>query len=269
MTPHFVGPAIAGPCVCTLARGAPVNRIPQWRHSTRSGAVPARVFLIILVAASLFLSTAFGADDEKKGEKTKGQGKTPPAAPIAPVRKSAATPAPEVDAAREADALAFVREHHPELATVLETLKPMNRAEYRKAINELSQVSRTLAEIKGRNPKRYELVLDGWKAKSRVELLAAQLAGSPSEELRSQLRSAIEAKVELEIARQRSDIEQAEAAAKKARESLDRLEKNRDSIVEARFRALQPKKPAKSKKPATPTKPAVPTPSNKPNGEDR
>ena len=31
-----------------------------------------------------------------------------------------------MDAVLEADALTFVREHHPELAKVLEALKPMN-----------------------------------------------------------------------------------------------------------------------------------------------
>ena len=183
MTPHFVGSAIAD------------HRL-TWDESVRNsgpyGAAAVRVLPTIL-AASLFLSTAFGADDDK-GEKTKGQGKTPSSAPIAPIRKSASAPPVEFDAAREADALAFVRQHHPELATVLEALKPMNPAEYRKAILELSQVSRTLAELKARNPRRYELVLEGWKAKSRVELLAAQLAGAPSEELRSRLRSAIEVK---------------------------------------------------------------------------
>ena len=224
----------------------------------------------------LLLAASSGAD----GDDDRGKAKikdVPPAAPIAPVRKSAATPAPPVDAGREADALAFVREHHPELATVLEALKPRNPPEYRKAIGELSQVSRTLAEIKTRNPKRYDLALDAWKAKSRVELLAAQLAGASSEELRSQLRLAIEAKLEVDIRRQRFELEQAELAARKARAALDHLEGHRESIVDARFRALQPKKASKSKKPAeapastspASNKTAGPSTSKDPNGEDR
>jgi hypothetical protein len=218
---------------------------------------------LILLAPLLFLAAASGADDDKAA-KSKGKEKAPVAS------------SPDLDPAREADALTFVREHHPELAKVLEALKPMNPGEYRKAIIELSQVSRNLLEIKGRNPKRYELALDVWKAKSRVELLAAQLAGSPVEEIRSQLRSAIEARIEAEIARQRYELEQAEAAARKARESLDRLESNRESLIEARLRALEPKKPGKAKKPASTPKAAVTTPANppakvktNPNGEDR
>ena len=156
----------------------------------------------------------------------------------------------------EAETLAFVRLHHPELASVLEPLKTMDLAEYAKAIRELSQVARNLADLKVRNPKRYEVMLDAWKAKSRVELLAARLANAPSEELTSELRQAIAVKVEVEIRRNRFDLEQAEAVVKKARENIDRLENNREAVIEARLRALKPKKPAKNAKPPVEGKPA-------------
>ncbi len=157
--------------------------------------------------------------------------------------------APEAQARAETEALAFVREHHPELATVVEALKPMDPAEYRKAIGELSGVARSLAPLRERNPRRHAIALDEWKARSRVELLAARLAGAPTEEKLSELRLAIEAKVAADIARQRFDLEQAEAAAKRARSALDRLETHRDEIIEARLRALRPKKAAVKAKP--------------------
>lgn len=182
----------------------------------------------------LAVAAALGAVGDGK-DQDKSAGDRP-----APVWKRATAPLPEIDT--EAQAMAFVGEHHPELARVLEPLKAKNPAEYRKAVAEIAQVARNLADLERRNPRRSELALDAWKAKSRVELLAAQLAGSPTEELRSQLRSAIEAKVDAEIRRQRFDLEQAEAAARKLRQSLDRLENHRDAVVEARFRALQPKK---------------------------
>ncbi len=192
-----------------------------------------------------------------------------------PAGKTASTPPPAVTPESEAEAFGFVRENHPELAKVLETLKPMDPVEFGKAIAELLQVSRNLGELKTRNPKRYEVLLESWKAKSRVELIAAQLAGLPSEELRSRLHTAIEAKVEAEIRRQKFEIEQAEAVAKRARETLRRLETKRESIIEARYRALLPKNPAKPKKSAE-TKPAVvpspvppSTPTAHPDGEKR
>ena len=222
--------------------------------------------LVFLIGPLLLTASVAGGDGDRDKVET-------PKPSAAPARKVARPSPPELDPDREADALAFVREHHPELATVVQALKPMNPAEYRKAIAELSQVSRTLAEVKARNPRRYEVHLEHWKAKSRVELLAAQLAGSPSEELRSQLRLAIEARVDAEIARRRFDLEQAEAAARKAREALDLLENHRDTVVENRFLALQPRKSARSKKAAGSTKPAQtpakPANRTRPTGEDR
>jgi hypothetical protein len=211
-------------------------------------------FTLTMLAVVLSLG-ADGADKEKKDVVAKdGPGPAWSPSTLAPME-------------REAETMAFVREHHPELAKVLGSLKARNQAEYRKAIGELSQVARNLAEVKTRNPKRYELALDAWKAKSRVELLAAQLAGSPTEELRSQLRTAIESKVDAEIRRQQYDLAQAEEAARKLRQSLDRLENHRDEVVEARFRALQPKK-AKGGKGSDPARP-VPVPSSAGKTENR
>lgn len=184
----------------------------------------------VIALPLLAVTLALGADGDGKG-KEKGATDGPASSWEAP---SAATP--------EAQAMAFVGEHHPELARLLEPLKAKNPAEYRKAVGEISQVARNLAEVKRRNPRRHELALDAWKTKSRVELLAARLAGAPFEEIRSQLRTAIEAKVDAEVARQRFELAQAEANVRKLRESLDRLENHRDAVVEARFRALQPKK---------------------------
>jgi len=193
----------------------------------------------LLIAFATAAIAAAGDDDGKPAART---------APIPPVRKSAATPSAPFTPEGEAEALAFVRRHHPELAAVLEVLKPMNQAEYRKAIGEISQVARTLAVVQVRNPRRYEFALDAWKARSRVELLAAQLAGAPTEERNSQLRAAIEARVDAEIRRNTFELEQAEAAARKAREAIDRLETRRDEIVEARLRSLQPRKPPKARR---------------------
>ena len=138
-----------------------------------------RVAILTFLIPCLILPTAPAVDQPQADKKVGQAERSASAVPVPPVRKNLPTPTPDLESDREANALAFVRENHAELATVLEALKPMNPAEYRKAIVELSQVSRNLADIKVRNPRRHDLVLDGWKAKSRVELLAAQLAGSP------------------------------------------------------------------------------------------
>ena len=96
------------------------------------------------------------------------------------------------DAEREAAALAFVRENHPELADLLEQLKAMKPDQYERAINELWQVSRTLANYKKNEKRRYQPALDVWKARSRAELLAAQLASTPGRRTRGQVAGGFE-----------------------------------------------------------------------------
>lgn len=140
----------------------------------------------------------------------------------------------------EAAAMAFVGEHHPELAALLTQLKPMRPEEYRRGVRELAQVSRTLATIKERDPRRYRAQLDTWKARSRVDLLAARLAswGGPSPELQAQLHQAVAAQIDAEIQQQRVEREILTERLHKLDETIGRLESRRDSAVETRVQNL-------------------------------
>ncbi len=90
-----------------------------------------------------------------------------------------------------------------------------------------------------RNPKRYELSLNAWKARSRIELLTAKLASAQGSnpELESQLRRAVEDQFESEVRQQTFERDQAEERLKKLKENLDRLESRRDSLIESRYKA--------------------------------
>ena len=186
-------------------------------------------------------------------------GGTAGAGPGADFQADRPTPAkPTLFAEREAVALDLVREHLPELLQVLHPLQASNPAEYRKAIDAIATEAQGLQEMRARNPSRAALALESWKTRNHAELIAAQLAGSPTPERASQLRAAIEARVEVDIRRHQFEADQAEAALVRAREnlaraeahrdktrdSLNRIEKNREARVDARFRALQPKKAA-------------------------
>src|SRR4051812_17389570 len=105
-----------------------------------------RSILTLAVAFSLGTFVAFAGDEPSK--KTR---ETPPSKPARADRKSK-PPLPE---GYEEAALAFVRTHHPELAALLEQLKPMKPGEYNRAIAELYQVSRSLDNLKQNNPRRY------------------------------------------------------------------------------------------------------------------
>lgn len=170
-----------------------------------------------------------GPDSDKDPKKTSAQ----PA-----VQKPATAEAqasPEVEAA----ALAFVREHHPELAELVLRLKPMKPVEYQRAIRELARVSKNLAAIAARNPRLYELSLSTWKARSRVELVTAKLASAsgPSPQLESELRQAVEDQLENEIRQQTFERDQAAERVKKLSDNVGRLESRRTSLVESRYQA--------------------------------
>ena len=181
--------------------------------------------------------------------------------PTKPAKVATSKP-PTVKPEAEAQAMALVREHLPELAEVLEPLKATNPGEYRKAITDLATEARTQTDIRAKNPARADLALAAWQAQTRVELIAAQLANTPSAERASQLHAAIEARVAVDIRRHQFEADQAEAAVARARENLARAEanrdrthdtllrseKNREAKVENRYRALLPKP-----KPASPT----------------
>src|SRR5260221_1968336 len=101
-----------------------------------------------IVLSMLAVALALGADGGDQEKKAKAA-KTSPAPAWKPP-----TPGP-VDP--QAEVLAFVNEHHPELGKVLASLKCRDQAKYRKAIGELSTVARNLADLKARNSQRYEL----------------------------------------------------------------------------------------------------------------
>ncbi len=152
---------------------------------------------------------------------------------------------PDFTAEREAAARAFVRLHHRELNALLDRLRPMNPVEYEKAIAEIFKVSEDLAALKKRDPRRHPLALESWKAKSRVELLAAQQARKPSPEMESSLRQAIEAQVQCELALKKYERDQVETRLQRLDAQLAKLESDREKVVQTRLNALL-KKAAKA-----------------------
>ncbi len=122
---------------------------------------------------------------------------------------------------REAAAIAFVRRHHAELATLLTHLKKAEAAEYRRAVTALSRTSEHLAQTRQRNAQLYQRELKQWKLKSRIQLLVAQARVAPQDEkLRRDLKQALI---------EQSDLRQAQLAEERKR-LVDRLKKLEDQI---------------------------------------
>lgn len=190
-----------------------------------------RCYLIPLLAA-LGLNLALTMADEPKTPRAEGTAKSNRVE-----KNKSALPQAE----REKIALAFVKEHHRELATLLEQLKAMRPEEYSRAIAELFQVSQSLETLKKNNPPQYEVGLEYWKAKSKAELLAAKLISSPSPELESQLRLALENQLDLEIRKQELLEEQLKARLSQIEKTVKRLKENRDRQIDNRLLELQKK----------------------------
>jgi hypothetical protein len=172
--------------------------------------------------------------------------------------------------AREAAALAFVRENHPELSEVLEALKAMKPDEYQRAVNELWQVQRQLAAYKKNDERRYQPALDVWKTRSRAQLIAAQMAGSsgtPSPQLESRLREALKAQLDAEVRQQRNERALVQERLRKLDETIDRLESRRDKIVESRYQSLMKKAERARRAEWGPATPSAPAPSKGENQE--
>ena len=211
--------------------------------------------LVFVAAVGLVALPAARAGDEPR-----------PSSPAAVADRSAGGPrAAAVPPPDEAVALALVQRHLPELASVLGPLQTANPGEYRKAIADLAVEARKLDDLRAKNPGRADLALEDLKARTRVELIAAQLASSPDPGKASELHRAIEARVDQTIRRHQFEVDQNEANVKRLRENLDRAEANRDKArtelqkaqaardarIENRYQALIPKK----KVPPTATRP--------------
>ncbi len=104
--------------------------------------------------------------------------------------------APEMDSSkaeptgtRDAETvIGFARQHHPELATLLEQLRKAKSPEFGKAIRELSGQMNRLERIQERTPQRFEFELTVWKLESQTRLLLARWAMSQDPALEQQIR---------------------------------------------------------------------------------
>ena len=108
---------------------------------------------LLVLGAELFSLAACRADE--------APGKAPVSRPARPAAKPARVPVvlSPLSADREAAALAFAREHHPELATLIEKLRKENRRQFDRAIHELAQDRDRLVRLKKVAPAQYDLRL--------------------------------------------------------------------------------------------------------------
>lgn len=155
-----------------------------------------------------------------------------------------------LNAEAEAKIFAFVEKNHRELKSVLEHLKTNRHADYIRAMAQVKRSAERIENFRNRDPKRFRIELESWKAQSRIRLLAAKLALNENDKLRKQMKVAV--KQQLQWRQRRLELEQGRLS-----ERMDRIEKQLkqidavndkriDKLVQAEINRVKPK-PKKNK----------------------
>jgi hypothetical protein len=139
---------------------------------------------------------------------------------------------------REAAAITFVRQHHAELVDLLNQLKETKPTEYQTAVRELFQTGERLAQLREQDPQRYELELDAWKTKSRIQLLAARSTMSGDKSLEDQLHTALNQQADIRLRLMKLDRERVAERLQKLEKGIDEYQQNEAVETERQFERL-------------------------------
>lgn len=142
------------------------------------------------------------------------------------------------ESAEEQAALAFAKENHPELASLLEQLRSSSPKGYQSAIAELTRDRERLARVQERTPDRYESELALWRLDSRIRLLAARSAMSDGSTVRAELKELLAERREVKLARLKSDLERQQVRMERLESSIAELESGGDEAVENELEQL-------------------------------
>lgn len=147
-------------------------------------------------------------------------------------------PAHRIAAEREAEAIAFVEQHHPELARLLAHLKKRDMVSYDQAVRQLYRDSRRLTESRERDSLRHTWELRKWRAESRIQLLSARLSMGDDEKLRTELIRQLGERHDARTALVKLALDRAEQRAERLTEALHKLEANREKAIERELERL-------------------------------
>jgi hypothetical protein len=140
---------------------------------------------------------------------------------------------------REAAAIAFAGQNHPELATLLTNLKQNNPTEYRAAVADLDRIVERLASLKQKNVQQHDSELVHWKMDSRIRLLAARLTMSDNPALEAELKAAVRERVELTLAERRAERERLQKRVEKLDQTIGELSTKLDDVAEKELAAVK------------------------------
>lgn len=141
-------------------------------------------------------------------------------------------PAEPLPPNREAAAMSFAQQYHPELAELLTRLRDNNPAQFAKAVRELDQTRDRLEKNRERDPERYSIMLHEWQLDSRVRLLAARLTMSTSTELEAELRQVLNERHDVRLQLLTYDRERSKVRLQKMDEQIAEHVQSREATVD-------------------------------------
>jgi len=113
-----------------------------------------------------------------------------------PVNRPAVNRLPAADVE---SAMKFAREHHPELARLLEKLRGKSDVEFHRGIREVHVAVVRLERYREKQPARFEAGLRDWKRDSEIRLLSAKWIVSGDEKLEKRIQQLLRARMEARI----------------------------------------------------------------------
>ena len=241
----------------------------------------ARLTLGLLLVCGLSASTLRADDETEKSNPPAAPVKAPDAANPTKARAPKAKVKPiEITEEREAVALEFAQQNHPELAKLIAGLKTSKPKEYQKAIRELFRTSERLNTIREKNPERYALEVDAWKLGSQVRLLAARMTMENDPGLEQELRETLGQQADVRLRLLELERDSLNRQLEKVNQRLDTARDSRSTDIESELqkvlhkidatraaerRQKEAQKPANTAKPknAAPKKKAAPAAESK------
>ncbi len=191
--------------------------------------------IIISLLGLLLASEVLAQVNHEKATKDAAGASVPAADKAVPPKNKAELP---ITAEREAAVMTFVQQNHAELKELLAYLRDNRRKDYERAIRELFRDAERIGQLKDRDGKQYDLELKAWTIKSRIQLLTAQLAMGDKEEIRGQLKTLLNEQLDVRTSLAKRERERAQERLARLDQEINRLENERQKIVENHLQML-------------------------------
>ncbi len=152
-----------------------------------------------------------------------------PMAATAQTKSAASTTQPISDEERAA-ADKLMQEYLPEVKSLVDVLKKRAPKEYEKAIRDLAKSGRKLEATLKRDRKLFDVEVALLRVQVRVDTLAAQLQKADREQWRKELRTAVDERAQLRIARTERQRELAAARIGQMQDELTKLNQQLEQL---------------------------------------